>query len=383
MSSSQHRRGRDVSDTRKDGTAQELQPTPRQRYQADLLKEGFVSDAAQAQAVDALQGVYEELIENPPKRRFGSSRLSYPRVSGLYMWGGVGRGKTYLMDAFYEALPFSRKRRTHFHRFMLEVHERRNRHPDQQDPLSAVADEIADATRVLCFDEFYVSDIADAMILGRLFEFLFKRGLTLVATSNVAPDLLYKDGLQRENFLPAIERLKQNCGVLNVDGGSDYRLRALHGMPLYLYPCDKAAMAALGERFYAVAPHGLCERVDLNINGRPITARCVAEGAAWFDFHDLCDGPRAAADYIELARTHHTVVLSYVPLLTSDDDNSARRFINLVDEFYDRGVKLLIAAEAPMEQLYSGTKLKFEFERTVSRLIEMQSQEYLAKPHLT
>ena len=383
MAEPQHRRGRDVGDTRKDGATQELQPTPRQRYQADLLQEGFVSDAAQAQAVDALQRVYEALIESPPRRRFGSSRLSYPKVPGLYMWGGVGRGKTYLMDAFYEALPFSRKRRTHFHRFMLEVHERRNRHPDQQDPLSAVADEIADATRVLCFDEFYVSDIADAMILGRLFEFLFKRGLTLVATSNVAPDLLYKDGLQRENFLPAIERLKQNCGVLNVDGGSDYRLRALHGMPLYLYPCDKAAMAALGERFYAVAPHGLCERVDLNINGRPITARCVAEGAAWFDFHDLCDGPRAAADYIELARTHHTVVLSYVPLLTSDDDNSARRFINLVDEFYDRGVKLLIAAEAPMEQLYSGTKLKFEFERTVSRLIEMQSQEYLAKPHLT
>jgi len=171
--------------------------------------------------------------------------------------------------------------------------------------------------------------------------------------------------------------------VLNVDGGNDYRLRALHGMPLYLHPCDQAAMAALGERFNAVAPHGLCQRVDLPINGRPITARCIGEGAAWFDFHDLCDGPRSAADYIELARTHHTIVLSYVPLLTSDDNDSARRFINLVDEFYDRGVKLLIGAEAPMEQLYSGTKLKFEFERTVSRLIEMQSQEYLAKPHLT
>jgi cell division protein ZapE len=287
------------------------------------------------------------------------------------------------MDAFYDALPFSRKRRTHFHRFMLEVHERRNRYPDEQDPLIRVAGEIADATRVLCFDEFYVSDIADAMILGRLFEFLFKRGITLVATSNVAPDLLYKDGLQRDLFLPAIERLKQNCRVLNVDGGSDYRLRALHGMPLYLSPCDKTAMAALGERFYAVAPHGLCERIDLVINGRPISARCVAEGAAWFDFHDLCDGPRGAADYIELARTHHTIVLSYVPLLTSDDDNSTRRFINLVDEFYDRGVKLLIAAEAHMQELYSGTKLRFEFERTVSRLIEMQSQEYLAKPHLT
>jgi cell division protein ZapE len=380
MAQPQNLRGRDVGSG---DSHQELQPTPRQRYAADLQKAGFVADPAQAAAVDALQQVYDALIQNPPKRRFGSARLSYPKVSGLYLWGGVGRGKTYLMDAFYDALPFSRKRRTHFHRFMLDVHERRGHYPDEQDPLAKVADEIADATRVLCFDEFYVSDIADAMILGRLFEFLFKRGLTLIATSNVEPDLLYKDGLQRERFLPAIERLKQSCAVLNVDGGNDYRLRALHGVELYLWPCDKQAMAALGERFYAVAPHGLCERVDLIVNGRPLTARCLAEGAAWFDFHDLCDGPRAAADYIELARTHHTIVLSYVPLLTSDDDNAARRFINLVDEFYDRGVKLLIAAEAPMQQLYSGTKLKFEFERTISRLIEMQSQEYLAKPHLT
>lgn len=383
MAQPQDMRGRDIGTSRTDGNTQEVQPTPRQRYQADLQKPGFISDPAQAHAVDALQRVYDELVENPPKRRFGSSRLVYPRVSGLYLWGGVGRGKTYLMDAFYDALPFTRKRRTHFHRFMLDVHERRNRYPDEQDPLASVAEEIADATRVLCFDEFYVSDIADAMILGRLFEFLFKRGLTLVATSNVAPDLLYKDGLQRQNFLPAIERLKQNCNVLNVDGGHDYRLRALHGADLYLHPCDSSAMARLGQHFQTVAPHGLCERTALQINGRPIMARCVAEGAAWFDFHDLCDGPRSAADYIELARTHHTIILSYVPLLTSDDDNSTRRFINLVDEFYDRGVKLLIGAEAPMQELYSGTKLKFEFQRTVSRLIEMQSEEYLAKPHLT
>jgi cell division protein ZapE len=376
-------RGRDVANSSSDGAPRELQPTPRQRYQADLQKEGFVSDEAQAQAVDALQKVYDALMENPPKRRFASSRLTYPPVTGLYMWGGVGRGKTYLMDAFFDALPFSRKRRTHFHRFMLEVHESRNRYPDEQDPLQRVADEIAEATRVLCFDEFYVSDIADAMILGRLTEFLFKRGITLVATSNVAPDLLYKGGLQRENFLPAIERLKQNCAVLNVDGGTDYRLRALHGVELYLHPCDNVAMDKLNQRFLAVAPHGRCEKVELKINDRPMEARCAAEGAVWFDFHELCDGPRSAADYISLARTYHTVIVSYVPLLTSDDDNATRRFINLVDEFYDRGVKLLIGAEAAMEELYLGTKLKFEFQRTVSRLIEMQSQEYLAKPHLT
>ena len=373
-------RGRDLG---QHGAPQELPQTPRQRYEADLSKPGFISDAAQSQAVDALQKVYDDLVQNPPKRRFASSHLSYPRVDGLYMWGGVGRGKTYLMDAFYDALPFSRKRRTHFHRFMLDVHQRRNNHPDQRDPLLLVADEIADATRVLCFDEFYVSDIADAMILARLFEALYKRGITLVATSNVAPDLLYKDGLQRENFLPAIERLKQNCAVLNVDGGTDYRLRSLHGVELYLHPCDARAMAALAERFQALAPHGQCAKIDLKINDRMLSARAAGEGAVWFDFHELCDGPRSAADYIELARTYHTVILSYVPLLTSDDNDSTRRFINMVDEFYDRGVKLLIAAEGPMQGLYLGTKLRFEFERTVSRLIEMQSQEYLAKPHLT
>ena len=383
MAQPQNLHGRDITSGATDGAPHEVQPTPRQRYDADLKKAGFVSDAAQAHAVDALQKVYDELVENPPKKRFGSSRLTYPRVPGLYMWGGVGRGKTYLMDAFYEALPFGRKRRTHFHRFMLDVHERRNRFPDEQDPLLRVAEEIAESTRVLCFDEFYVSDIADAMILARLFESLFKRGITLVATSNVAPDLLYKDGLQRENFLPAIERLKQNCTVLNVDGGTDYRLRALHGVELYLHPCDAAAMDKLNQRFLAIAPHGRCERIELKINDRPIAARCAAEGAVWFDFHELCDGPRSAADYISLARTYHTVIVSYVPLLTSDDDNATRRFINLVDEFYDRGVKLLIAAEAAMEGLYLGTKLKFEFERTVSRLIEMQSEEYLARPHLT
>jgi cell division protein ZapE len=365
------------------GKMQELPPTPRQHYQADLQRPGFAADPAQAQAVDALQRVYDELLQSPPKRRFGSSRLSWKRVQGLYLWGGVGRGKTYLMDAFFNALPFSRKRRTHFHRFMLEVHERRNRYQGEQDPLLKVADDIAETTRVLCFDEFYVSDIADAMILGRLFEALFKHGLTLVATSNTEPDRLYWGGLQREQFLPAIERLKQNCAVLNVDGGADYRLRALHGAELYLAPCDDSAMAKLEQHFAAVAPHGRQDKIELMLNDRPLPAHSLADGAAWFDFHELCDSPRSAADYIELARTHHTIILSGVPQLTSENEDAGRRFINLVDEFYDRGVKLLIGAAVEMPKLYSGSKLKFEFERTVSRLTEMQSQEYLAQPHLS
>ncbi len=359
-------------------------PTPRERYAADLKREDFVADTSQAAAVDALQQVYDALQANPPKRRFGSlSKLTWPQVPGLYLWGGVGRGKTYLMDVFYESLPFTRKRRTHFHRFMLDVHARRNRYPDEQDPLLHVADEIAESTRVLCFDEFFVSDIADAMILGRLFEALFKRGLTLVATSNVAPDDLYRDGLQREQFLPAIARLKQNVTVLNVDGGHDYRLRTLHAATLYVSPCDARGIAALAEAFDRLVPHNRCERVELKLNDRVLPARCLGEGGAWFEFAPLCDSPRAAADYIELARTHHTVVVSGIPQLTTDHENAARRFITMVDEFYDRGVKLLLGAAVPMEQLYAGEKLCFEFQRTQSRLIEMQSQEYLAKPHLS
>jgi len=354
---------------------------PRERYQADLGTPGFVSDTSQAHAVDALQRVYDELIETPPKRRFASSRISWKKVPGLYLWGGVGRGKTYLMDAFFESLPFSRKRRTHFHRFMLEVHERRNRFPDEQDPLLKVAGEIAEQTRVLCFDEFFVADIADAMILGRLFEALFKHNITLIATSNVPPDGLYKDGLQRAQFLPAIERLKKNVSVINVDSGTDYRLRALHGADLYLTPSDAAADATLAKYFAAIAPHGARGPETLIVNGRPLLARRVAEGAVWFDFNELCEGPRSAADYIELGRTHHTVILSGLQHMASDRDDAARRFMTLVDEFYDRGVKLLIAADAAPSELYTGTRLKFEFERTQSRLQEMQSQEYLAQPH--
>lgn len=356
--------------------------SPRERYERDLARPGFVRDSAQAHAVDALQRVYEDLFNSPPKKRLLGSKLRWPRVPGLYLWGGVGRGKTYLMDAFYESLPFTRKLRTHFHRFMLDVHERRKHYPDERDPLTMVAAEYASKVRVICFDEFFVSDIADAMILGRLFEGLFGHGITLIATSNIPPDELYKNGLQRQNFLPAIERLKKNVNVLNVDGATDYRLRALTKAEIYHHPCDAQAEKNLARWFAQLAPEPGEDDVDIIIHSRVIHARRLADGIAWFDFNALCEGPRAAADYIELARTHHTVLLSRVPQLTVFHEDAARRFINLVDEFYDRGVKLIIAAEQPQEKLYAGEKLKFEFQRTLSRLLEMQSQEYLAKPHL-
>lgn len=357
--------------------------TPRQRYERDLQREDFVCDAAQSHAVDALQRVYDDLLNSPPhKRLVGGSQLLWPRVSGLYLWGGVGRGKTYLMDAFYESLPFSRKMRTHFHRFMLEVHERRRQYANEPDPIGRVAQEFARKIRVLCFDEFFISDIADAMILGRLMEGLFKEGVTLVATSNIAPDGLYKDGLQRQNFLPAIALLKKNVSVIHTDGGTDYRLRSLTRAEIYHSPCDAQAEQNLVRYFEEIAPEPGVADTDLLIHGRTIHCRRLADGVGWFDFNALCEGPRGSADYIEIARTHHTVLLSRVPQMTADMEDAARRFINLVDEFYDRAVKLIIAAGPAQSDLYAGKKLRFEFQRTLSRLQEMQSQEYLAKPHL-
>lgn len=355
-------------------------PSPAERYSRDLKRPGFTADPAQARAVAALQKVHDDLLAHPPRRRLG--KLRWTRVDGLYLWGSVGRGKTWLMDAFHESLPFTRKRRTHFHRFMLEVHARRAQHTSEQDPIARVAEDIAAETRVLCFDEFFVADIADAMILGRLTEMLFERGVTLVATSNVPPGELYKDGLQRERFLPAIRRIEQHCAVLHLDSPTDYRLRALTHAEIYHWPSDAAAEANLAAWFAQLAPEAGRAGGSLAVEGRQIAARRLAEGVAWFDFAAVCATARSAADYIELARTHHTVLLSRVPQLTPDDEDTARRFITLVDEFYDRGVKLILAADVPREQLYTGKRLAFEFQRTQSRLVEMQSQEYLARPHL-
>jgi cell division protein ZapE len=356
--------------------------SPRERYHLNLQQPGFVADDAQRQAVEALQAVYEQLMAKPPRKRFGRSQLIWPEVSGLYLWGGVGRGKTHLMDLFYDALPFSRKQRTHFHRFMLDVHHRLKALNHERDPLMRIAEDIAGETRVLCFDEFFVSDIADAMILGRLFEALFARGITLVATSNVVPDSLYKGGLQRERFLPAIDQLKKHAAVLNVDAGVDYRLRTLHGADLYLYPDDAGTSARLESYFEQLAPHGSQGSVDILINDRPIRALRAADGAAWFTFNELCESARSAADYIELARTCHTLILTGLRRLGTQDEDAARRFITLIDELYDRGVKLLVGAAVPVQEIYAGKRLVFEFERTRSRLTEMQSEEYLAKPHL-
>ncbi len=361
---------------------------PHARYQQDLTLPGFQPDAAQAHAVDCLQELYEQLVERwqedrglvgRMQRRFGGRE----NIRGLYFWGGVGRGKTWLMDIFFDSLPFRRKMRSHFHRFMQRVHAELKTLTGKKNPLDTVADRFAKEALVICFDEFFVSDITDAMILGSLFEKLFDRGVTLVATSNIIPDNLYKDGLQRERFLPAIEILKKNVKVVNVDSGIDYRLRVLEKAEIFHHPLDAAADTGLEKSFRELtSAKVLCEKdCFIEINDRRISARRLAEGIAWFDFGPLCIQPRSAADYIEIARQFHTVLISAVPVMDVSQDDAARRFINMVDEFYDRHVKLIMSGAAPIDDLYAGGRLSFEFKRTCSRLLEMQSLEYLAREH--
>jgi cell division protein ZapE len=367
--------------------------TPIERYQGDLNREDFSYDPAQERAVLKLQDLYERLMladQSSRKvsflgrlsNRFKADVPARP-VKGLYFWGGVGRGKTYLMDAFYDSLPIEKKMRAHFHRFMQRVHKELRLLEGEKNPLSLLADKLAAEAKIICFDEFFVSDITDAMILGGLFEQLFGRGVSLVATSNIIPDGLYQNGLQRSRFLPAIALINEHTEVVNVDGGVDYRLRALEQAELYHYPLDDEAERSLRGSFVQLSPdteHVVHDKV-LEVEGRPIVAKSVSDDVAWFEFTALCDGPRSQNDYIELAREFHAVLISNVPQMSVATDDLARRFINLVDEFYDRNVKLVISAAVSLEHLYLGGKLSFEFERTQSRLLEMQSHDYLAKGH--
>ena len=365
--------------------------TPLAHYLKDLERPDFQEDAAQREAIEHLQRLYEQLTAQRSGKpaqgllaRLKQSLAQQPAaepVQGLYFWGGVGRGKTYLMDVFYDCLPFECKMRSHFHRFMQHVHQQLRELDGQKNPLDLVARRIADDACVICFDEFFVTDITDAMILGGLFEKLFAMGVTLVATSNIVPDRLYENGLQRQRFLPAIAALKQHCRVLNVDGGTDYRLRALEQAELYHYPLGVEADASLDRSMRSLAPEAPQAELVIEVNGRSLIARFVADDVVWFDFAALCDGPRSQNDYIELARVYHAVIVSNVPQLGAGKDDQARRFINMVDEFYDRHVKLVISAAVPIAELYAGGRLNFEFERTQSRLLEMQSHEYLAAEH--
>lgn len=366
--------------------------TPLEKYRLDLRREDFVADKAQKRAVRLTERLYHELLQPramPLASSWFARRLRRPRhtgvvpIKGLYFWGGVGRGKTYVVDSFYECLPLAEKSRLHFHGFMRRVHQELKTLKDVASPLERVADHIARGTRVLCFDEFHVTDITDAMLLGNLLKGLFARGVTLVATSNEHPDRLYWGGLQRERFLPAIDALKAHTEVFHFDSDTDYRLRALERAEIYHSPLDERAHDSLRRTFDAVAPDAGEEAGSIEIEGRNIDTVRRADGVVWFDFEAICSGPRAVADYIEIARLYQTVLVSNVPVMDSLHDDAARRFVHLVDEFYDRNVKLVLSAAAAPEGLYRGERLCGMFARTASRLHEMQSHDYLARPHLS
>ena len=356
--------------------AHRLEPDPAQRKAA--LRLDALSDALRARSPTFLQRLRVRLP-------WLAAATSTPPMRGLYLWGGVGRGKTLLMDLFFASLRTGtpgapRAMRSHFYHFMRDVHGELRVIKQHAEPLEIVAQRLAARAQVICLDEFFVADIADAMILAGLFEGLFRRGVTLVATSNLVPQDLYKGGLQRQRFLPAIALLGKHVDVLHLDGGVDYRLRQLEQAPTYLDSHRAETRAALRQRFAALAG-AAAGPANLLIEGRPLRSVESGPGMVWFEFSELCDGPRSQNDYIELAHLYHTIFISNIPCFDRTNENAARRFIMALDEFYDRGVKLVVSAAAAPTALYHGERLTFEFERAASRLIEMQTQHYLACEH--
>lgn len=353
-------------------------------FNAALKQRGYEADESQLAAARRLQQLYKELVVFKAKRRSKLRKLVIhpPLPRSVYFWGGVGRGKSFLMDCFFGAVPYRRKRRVHFHSFMHDVHSDLKRLKSEPDPLMQVAQRIARETRLLCFDEFHVSDIADAMILGRLLEALFERGVILVMTSNYPPDGLYPNGLQRQNFLPTIELIKRKVDVVEIDSGTDYRLRTLEMVATYLVPPDAQADYQMAQTFRRIAG-GAGTAGKLEILERELPVLRVAPGVVWFDFAILCGGPRSQNDYLELAREYHTLLLSGAPKMTREMASEARRFTWLIDVLYDHRVKLIMSAAVGAHELYVEGANAHEFVRTVSRLIEMRSHEYLAEPHRT
>ena len=369
--------------------------SPTSRYLQALNDGSHQPDDVQKDAVNRLESIYQALsAKTPPAPQTGGLMARFGKllgkrepsanapVRGLYMWGGAGRGKTWLMDLFYHSLPGERKQRLHFHRFMLRVHEELTALQGQTDPLEIIADSFKAETDVLCFDEFFVSDITDAMLLGGLMKALFARGITLVATSNIPPDELYRNGLQRTRFLPAIDAIKAHCDIMNVDAGVDYRLRTLTQAHLWLSPRNNETQQQMDKLWLALAGAKRENAPTLEVNHRPLPTMGVENQTLAVSFITLCVDARSQHDYIALSRLFHTVLLFDVPVMTPLMESEARRFIALVDEFYERHVKLVVSADAPLYEIYQGERLKFEFQRCLSRLQEMQSEEYLKRSHM-
>ena len=357
--------------------------SPLQRYEQAISTDEFTRDEQQYQAMSYLDELYHQLNSSVEQKKGFFSFLKAKPVApkGLYMWGGVGRGKTWMMDMFYDSLTIERKMRQHFHHFMQRVHQELNNLQGQSDPLEKVADIIYAEAVIICFDEFFVSNVSDAMLLGDLFTMLFNRGVTLVATSNIEPSGLYKDGLHRDRFMPAIAEVERHTTVMNIDSGIDYRLRVLQQAELYESPLTKANHHWLANRFASLSNNQKISNEPITINGREIRINARTEDILFCDFRHLCMEPRSASDFIEIAKEFSTVLINAVPALDDNLRDPTRRFIYLVDEFYDRRVKLLVRAEQSILELYQGEKLAFEIERTRSRLLEMQSEDYLRMEH--
>jgi len=369
-------------------------------YQNSINKGEITFDPEQASTMQALQIVYDDMLvihsikpDEAIEEKSTLDRLfsfvsdnedTPPFVKGLYIWGGVGYGKTHMVDFFFKHLPIEKKMRLHFHRFMQIVHADLKEHAHIENPLKAVAETFAEKAYILCLDEMHVNDIADAMILSKLFTHLFELGVTLVTTSNVPPSGLYKDGLQRSRFLPAIALFEEKTKVIELDSGIDYRLRMLENADVYQVISNRCSKESADEKMHEffnslVAINRHKKRQHVLINARKIPVIKWADGIAWFSFETLCKTNRSTEDYIQLGRFFHTIMISDIPIMTSMQNDAARRFVNMIDEFYDRHVNVIATAEAPPQELYIGTRLAFEFERTSSRLIEMQSKKYLAK----
>lgn len=358
---------------------------PSFKYNDFIKQPGFCADENQAKAIQMLDDLYHHFSMPEPgalqKLSRVFSRKNGPETKGLYFWGGVGRGKTFIMDIFFETLPIEEKQRVHFHKFMKQIHDQLREAGEGQDPLIQIAAKIAKDCRVLCLDEFVVTDIGDAMLVGRLLRALFEHGTVLVTTSNTPPEDLYKNGLQRENFIPAIEQIVQNCHVYNLDGGQDYRQLGLQDGRLYQFPHDQEAVTRI-EQYLDSHLVSAEKGGTISINDREIPFEYCGEDTIWFSFSTLCESARSGQDYLEIAQEYHTVIVTGIEVMDNKGDDVARRFISLIDVLYDHRVKLLCTAEVVHDELYSSGKLSFEFKRTFSRLQEMQSQEYMNEAHV-
>ena len=343
----------------------------------NLIDNGQLSfDKEQAKLLEKFNHLNESLTKRS-KSWFGQKK-----IKGLYIRGEVGRGKTQMMDIFFETLNIQEKKRVHFHRFMKILHDDLDKISAQKDPLKKVAKEISKKTKVLCFDEFYVEDIGDAMLLGRFINELFENKVTLITTSNTHPDNLYRDGLHRSRFLPAIKSIKENCEIYELNSAQDYRLRTLEQLEIFIIGKGNQGIKELESNFTELTNGEFQDGQKIKILGREINTIKLAQGSLWVSFKEICEGPRSAKDYIEVCSEFHTLFVSNIPIMKGSNDDSARRFIALVDECYERNVTLILSMETELEQIYSGERLLEPFKRTISRLEEMRSKEYLSRPHL-